>query len=180
MKWHIKVPKANSRWYVEYVQLVKTDVEFHCSRTLKRESLDAFSDRRERHPETATMMACLHCTHNTGEGGRGYAMAPSVYARLPGISGLPWSWFTDCHKASGSRQDMQCQISLKNPQGSCCNECQNLSGGSVWYKRRCFRCLQSGGILPIHAAQLRHGIMQPDEVGMWINEPDYRQQHKSS
>ena len=35
MKWHIKVPKANSRWYVEYVQLVKTDVEFHCSRTLK-------------------------------------------------------------------------------------------------------------------------------------------------
>ena len=34
MKWHIKVPKANSRWYVEYVQLVKTDVEFHCSRTL--------------------------------------------------------------------------------------------------------------------------------------------------
>ena len=35
MKWHIKVPKANSRWYVEYVQLVKTDVEFHCSRTLR-------------------------------------------------------------------------------------------------------------------------------------------------
>ena len=37
MKWHIKVPKANSRWYVEYVQLVKTDVEFHCSRTLSRD-----------------------------------------------------------------------------------------------------------------------------------------------
>ena len=34
MKWCIKMPKANSRWYAEYVQLVKTEVEFHCSRTL--------------------------------------------------------------------------------------------------------------------------------------------------
>ena len=34
-KWQIKVPKANSRWYVEYVQLVYTEVDFHCSKTLR-------------------------------------------------------------------------------------------------------------------------------------------------
>ena len=38
-QWHKKVPKAISGWFVEYAQLVKTEVDFHCSTTLKQQSL---------------------------------------------------------------------------------------------------------------------------------------------
>ena len=33
-KLRIKVPKANFRWYVEYIQLVSTEVDIHCRRSL--------------------------------------------------------------------------------------------------------------------------------------------------
>ena len=89
-KWRIKVPKANSRWYVEYVQLVWTEVDFHCSRTLTKRfnptlTVALTSTMLYSFPFHVMAPALANATPSTSNNHRGKCSSPDgkALAKLP-------------------------------------------------------------------------------------------------